>query len=192
MTLGPRRVVRRPPYVETASFAQHGTLSPQLVVLHSTEGGTPHSVVNTLHGKGYGVQWIVGSNGGIIRGTPDRDLWHCGDYNSRSIGIEQCGFAAWTHAQWMEHPNELLASAWIIAWETQRHGLPIEFVAPSVPGSARGVTTHSLLGKRGGGHHDPGAGYPIDHVLGMARSIVERDLGLIERAHIAWACRHVA
>lgn len=184
--------VRKPPFRISEAFASHGALKPNLLVLHSTEGGTPKSVVGTLRGRGYGIHWIVGENGGVIRGNVDQVLYHCAGYNARTIGIEQCGFAAWTEAQWMRRRTELLATAWCLAFDATRHGIPLRYVEPSsVTDATTGVTTHAALGVTGGDHHDPGSGYPISHVIGMANSIQNHGLGLLERARVALACHRV-
>lgn len=181
------RFVPAPPYAESVVFENHGTCAPRIIVLHDTEGGSPRSVVSTLKTRRYGVHWIIGQNAATIRGNNSTDaLWHVGDYNSEAVGIEQCGFASFTHSRWMQNPWQLLECAWIVAWEAQRHGIPLELVTPSAPGDGTtGVTTHSRLGTAGGGHHDPGVGYPLSHVLGMAASIQARGLGRVERATVA-------
>jgi len=60
-------------------------------------------------------------------------------------------------------------AAWI-AEEAAAFGLPITRLTPSqAQGSGRGVCQHVDLGARGGGHHDCGAGFPMDYVLNLAR-----------------------
>lgn len=179
--------VATPPYAQQESFTSHGVNAARLIVLHSTEGGTPSSVVGTLRGDDppLGIHWIVGENGAAIRGV-DSNLvaWHCAAYNGEAIGIEQCGFAAYRTSRWQDNEWELLNVAWIIAWEAQRHGIPLVECLPRAPGAGdnHGVCRHMDLGQPGGGHHDPGAPYPIGHVIGMARSITTRGLGRVERA----------
>lgn len=183
------RPVPRPPSATTESFQTQGENACRLIVLHSTEGGSPSSVVRTLRARRLGIHWITGENGSVIRGV-DSNLAtaHVAAYNDESIGIEQCGFASYRRSRWMQNTAQLLVVAWIVAYEAQRHGIPIELVEPKWPASshnhdlAHGVTTHSRLGSVGGGHHDPGDGYPLQHVLGMARSIEARGLGKLERA----------
>lgn len=177
--------VPKPPFATTELFRSHGSNAARLVVLHDTEGGSPSSVVRTLRGDDppLGIHWIVGENGAVIRGNPsEQEVWHCGAYNHEAIGIEQCGFASYRRSRWMDNEPQLLVAAWIVAWECQRHGIPLELVNHPGIGSSSGVTTHSALGAEGGGHHDPGDGYPLAHVLGMAASITSRGLGVKERS----------
>lgn len=176
--------VPTPPSAKTEAFTTHGANAAKLIVLHDTEGGTPDSVVRTLRSDDppLGIHWIVGENGAVIRGVDSNlETWHCGAYNHEAIGIEQCGFASYRHSRWMENTAQLLVVAWIIAWEAQRHRIPLELTEPTMPGYPAGVTTHSRLGSAGGGHHDPGVGYPLSHVMGMAVSITARGLGKVER-----------
>lgn len=176
--------VPTPPSAKTEAYRSHGANRARLIVLHDTEGGTPDSVVRTLRTDEppLGIHWIVGQGGAVIRGNPSEEIvWHCGAFNDDAIGIEQCGFASYRRSRWMDNPYQLLNVAWIIAWEAQRHGIPIVLLDSKHLSGTRGVTTHSALGSEGGGHHDPGDGYPISHVLGMASSILERGLGRVER-----------
>lgn len=167
--------VPRPPFATTELYKPHGVNACRLVVLHDTEGGSPSSVVGTLRKGGLGIHWIAGQNGAVIRGNPSEQIVeHVAGFNDEAIGIEQCGFAAYRRSRWMDNDAQLLVVAWIVAWECQRHGIPCVL--------GRGVTTHSRLGAAGGGHHDPGDGYPLSHVLGMADSILTRGLGIREKA----------
>lgn len=178
--------VPTPPSATRELFASHGSNSARLLALHDTEGGSPASVVRTLRGKRYGIHWIAGENGAVIRGNPSEEIvYHVGEFNDDAIGIEQCGFASYRRSRWMDNPWQLLNVAWILAWESERHDIPLEHLGPPRGNSwagRTGVVYHSDLGKAGGGHSDPGAGYPISHVLGMATSIRERGLGKLERA----------
>jgi hypothetical protein len=60
---------------------------------------------------------------------------------------------------------------WIARWH-RRWGIPISRAKVSGSTVVRpGVTTHAALGSAGGGHDDPGPGYPFGHVLVLARSL---------------------
>ena len=57
-----------------------------------------------------------------------------------------------------------------VAEEAAYWNVPITRLSSSqAQGSGRGVCQHVDLGARGGGHHDCGAGFPMDRVLDMAR-----------------------
>ena len=102
----------------------------------------------------------------------DRKAWHCVAYNSESLGIEQIGFA--TQAAWPE--DQLKKVAKYLAYWSKKYGIPLDRPGAVANGDVlrRGVVTHSMLGAAGGGHHDPGAAYPLEHVLHMARYYLRR------------------
>jgi hypothetical protein len=96
--------------------------------------------------------------------------WTQSDFNSAAVSIELCAFAAWSTGEWDQHPNMLANCAAWIAEEAAHYGLPITRLSASeAQGSGRGVCQHVDLGARGGGHHDCGAGFPMNRVLDMAR-----------------------
>jgi hypothetical protein len=86
------------------------------------------------------------------------------------VSLELCGFASWSTSEWNNHPNMLDNCAKWVAEEAAHWGVPITRLTSSqAQGSGRGVCQHVDLGARGGGHHDCGAGFPMDKVLEMAR-----------------------
>jgi hypothetical protein len=86
------------------------------------------------------------------------------------VNCELCAFADWSTDEWMNHPRMLANCATWIAEEAKHFGIPITKLSPSqAQGSGRGVCAHADLGAAGGGHHDPGAGFPWDYVLDMAK-----------------------
>jgi hypothetical protein len=100
----------------------------------------------------------------------DNKAWTCAEFNPVAVQIELCAFAAWSTDEWYRHPNMLENCARWIAEEADHYGIPIDRLSSSeAQGSGRGVCQHVDLGSRGGGHHDCGAGFPMDHVLTMAR-----------------------
>jgi hypothetical protein len=96
--------------------------------------------------------------------------WTQSAYNSAAVSIELCAFSAWSAAEWNNHPNMLANCAAWIAEEAQAFGIPItKLTASQAQRSGRGVCQHVDLGRAGGGHHDCGSAFPMDHVLDMAR-----------------------
>lgn len=99
--------------------------------------------------------------------------WHCAGYNRVSLGIEQIGFAEYN--RWSEAEQRETAR-WIARWSVM-WGIPIQKgrVQADVARVIRaGVVRHSELGAAGGGHSDPGRGYPLHEVLVMAREYRRR------------------
>jgi N-acetyl-anhydromuramyl-L-alanine amidase AmpD len=153
--------------------SRHGA-SLQLIVVHDTEGANLKGVQDLRNlgdvFKSRKVSAHVGTDaeGNSGRYVRDEDkAWHCGFYNSPSLGIEQIGFASqrsWPQAQLDE------TARWIAYWSFH-HGIPIRKGAVSVDGRVlrSGVVRHSDLGALGGGHQDPGANYPLAAVNVRAR-----------------------
>jgi N-acetyl-anhydromuramyl-L-alanine amidase AmpD len=164
--------------------SRHGA-KPILIVLHDTEGGNVKGVADL---KGLGTFFdnpavqasshvATDAEGNSARFVADElKAWHCAFFNSVSLGIEQIGFATqfgWPGAQQQE------TARWIARW-AQAYSIPIRQGRVSLDGRIiqSGVARHSDLGNLGGGHHDPGAGYPFADVLRLARGY----LHLLENA----------
>jgi len=113
----------------------------------------------------------IDAEGNTARYVPDgRKAWHCAGYNSQTLGIEQVGLASFSKTQWLRRLPQLKKAAKWIAWWSKEYGIPIQrgrVLNGQV--TRRGVLMHSERGAIGGGHHDPGGGYPIWIVLRMAR-----------------------
>ncbi len=154
---------------------------PKLIVLHSTEGWNYEGTADL---KGL-ASWFdtpaaqasshvaTDADGHSARFVADdARAWHSAAYNAVSLGIEQVGHASqqtWDEAELKE------TARWIAKWSL-RHDIPIQHGRAS-NGKVRraGVVLHSELGAEGGGHSDPGRGYPMGKVLDLARE-VKRDL----------------
>jgi N-acetyl-anhydromuramyl-L-alanine amidase AmpD len=114
----------------------------------------------------------VDGEGNTARYVPDeRKAWHCAGYNSQTLGIEQIGFATFTRSLWDSNRRaQLKKTAKWIAWWSKKYNIPIQKGAVSNGVvTRRGVLMHSDLGAIGGGHHDPGPGFPFWTVLRYAR-----------------------
>lgn len=101
--------------------------------------------------------------------------WHCGTTgNSRSIGIEFCGRARQSQAEWLDELSRpmLAIGARLIREICDRHGLPLNFLdAAALSAGLRGVTTHAEVSKawHESTHTDPGPNFPIEMLLSAAR-----------------------
>lgn len=149
-----------------------------LIVLHDTEGTNLPKSTADLKGLGdfFGQSETEASShvatdgdGNSARFVSDtRKAWHCAGYNSASLGIEQIGFASqskWPRAQLLE------TARWIAYWSIE-HGIPIRRGAVSNGSVTKsGVLRHMDLGSVGGGHVDPGANFPFNKTLRLARAI---------------------
>lgn len=151
--------------------------SPKLIVVHSSEGtnapgfGDLAALANWFtehHPEGDTSSHVAtdaeGNSARYV--SDDAKAWHCKGYNSVSLGIEQIGRAAQT--SWNKDQQKETAR-WIAYW-SRLHGIPIHKATVSNGTVTRpGVIRHSELGSIGGGHSDPGGGYPLSDVLDLAR-----------------------
>lgn len=151
-----------------ACQSSRGGVKPRVIVLHDTEGANLPGI-RDLQGLGDFFDRIstqasahvgVDAEGNAARYVNDSaKAWHVAAFNPQSLGIEQIGFA--TQKDWPD--AQLHKSAKYIAYWAKTYDIPITH------STSHGVCMHSDLGAAGGGHHDPGAPYPFDHVLGLAR-----------------------
>lgn len=164
MRLYPKVVVRRNVRNQSSRNGQ----TPRIIVVHSTESHErPGSADLAAIGAWFDNPTAQASShvctdadGTSARYVPDiAKAWHVANFNSQALGIEQIGQAAqgkWAKAELKE------TARWIAYW-SRKWGIPITH------STTRGVCRHSDLGAAGGGHHDPGAGYPLSYVLRKAR-----------------------
>src|SRR6478735_220732 len=154
---------------------------PRMLVLHTAEGAqTIEALGEFFSHRSSKVSSHVGADnkkltiGEYVKGG--YSAWTVGAANPVSLSIEMCAFASWTTAQWMAKPNLLENCAMWIAEECATHDIPIVKLTPhQAQTSGRGVCQHRDLGVWGGGHHDCGNGFPMDHVLQLAKGGVKED-----------------
>lgn len=100
--------------------------------------------------------------------VPDFSIaWHCGHTgNARFIGVELCGRARQTRAQWLDELSlpMLCIAARLVADLCLRHNVPAVYVDPEgLQLRRRGITTHEAIGAawRQTTHTDPGPHFPL-------------------------------
>lgn len=143
------------------------------VVLHTTEGGGTLQSLGTFFKdetpEKDGVCFAVDPAGGCCQYVPETAIvWHVASHNTECIGIEQIGFHDFTRAEWLgPRLDQIHATAWIVAWLCQEHGIPVrrsaadrKWIQPS------GVCQHDDVPDND--HLDCGPGYPFDVVLSLA------------------------
>lgn len=166
-----------------------------IIVLHSTEGSNAAGIRDL---QGLGVFFDRPSaqasshaandaEGFDARFVPDsRKAWTCAGYNSVSLNLEMIGFAAQTHWPEAQVKN---AAEWIAYW-SKLHNIPIQHGRVENGRVVReGVVFHSELGAIGGGHHDPGPNFPLEHCLKLAAALdnVDPRKQAIWQAHLTTA-----
>jgi hypothetical protein len=157
------------------NYSSRGGAAVRLIVLHTAEGAlTIESLGSFFANPSVDASSHTGidDKAGIIGEYVKRGnkAWTAANANPVAVQTELCGFAKWSRDEWMRHPNMLNNCAAWIAEEAAAFNIPItKLSAGQAQGSGRGVCQHNDLGSWGGGHWDCGGGFPIDHVLDMAR-----------------------
>jgi hypothetical protein len=163
-------------WIPSPNWSSRGGAAVRLIVLHTAEGATTiESLGNFFASPESGVSSHCGADdkantvGEYVK--PGNKAWTAANANPVAVQLELCGFAAWSASVWEgQHSTMLDNCAKWIAEESKRFGIPItKLSASQAQGSGRGVCQHRDLGSWGGGHHDCGNGFPIDHVLDLAR-----------------------
>lgn len=160
-----------------ATGNQHGSMTPRVLVIHSTESHDRYGLTDVVgvlryleeHEDELGVHFVIDKDGNIGRGgyIHARNLmYHCKGANDFSVGIELVGFARFTLTAWLTRRRQLRALAWLMAWLSQELNIPLR------TSTARGVALHRDF--PAGGHTDPGRFFPRRRVLRMARWNVRR------------------
>jgi hypothetical protein len=167
-------------WLPSPNKSSRGGAKVRLIVIHATEGATTYqSLGNWFANPGAqvsshtGIDNAAGDVIGEYVKPPDK-AWTGGNANPVAIQTELCvpsgASAGWSADRWKQHPHMLRKCAAWIAEEAKRYGIPItKLTAGQAQGSGRGVCQHNDLGSWGGNHFDCGRGFPIDHVLNMAR-----------------------
>lgn len=150
----------------------------ELIVLHDTESPEQGSNADlraicdwfSNPSSQVSCHVVVDNNGqSAICVDSIRKAWHVANYNSVAVGIEQIGYSTDTGPVWAGRLSLLHETArWIARWSIMYH-VPIQPAEVNDGAVIRpGVTMHRLLGALGGGHNDPGPGYPFESVLHLA------------------------
>ena len=99
---------------------------------------------------------------------------HAPGVNPISIGIELCGRARQTAAEWDDGYSRLMLAraAKLTAAICRRWGIPVQFVSPSgLVAGVPGITTHASVSEafKRSTHHDPGPHFPFGRFLEMVK-----------------------
>ncbi len=153
--------------------------TPRLIVIHTTEGSN-HTGLSDLRGLiNYFDQPSVQASSHVANDAEGNDArmvrdedkaWTESYINPIGLSIEQIAFSSWSRAEWFSHPHQLTNTANWIAYWSRKYDIPIRRgAAPHGYLIRSGVVAHKWLGILGGGHSDPGWGFPWAYVLLMAR-----------------------
>jgi N-acetyl-anhydromuramyl-L-alanine amidase AmpD len=96
--------------------------------------------------------------------------WHVAFFNPWAIGDELIGYASqksWPVAQ-------LRAAAELAARDDLKYGIPIQHGKVAGCTIVRpGIVRHADLGGCGGGHHDPGTGFPLPRFIALVKQYAD-------------------
>jgi hypothetical protein len=177
-----KRSVRRPYERVKADVKNHGDArsDEQIrgIVLHTTEGWDRPGI-SDLEGLADFFDRVPASSHVAVDGEGQsarfvRDgfsAWTQAAYNPQMLSIEQIGFARWSRPYWNKHRRaQFRKTAKYIAYWSKEYNIPIrKGKVENGRVTKAGIFRHSELGAKGGGHSDPGKGYPLHTVLNMAR-----------------------
>jgi hypothetical protein len=146
----------------------------RLVVVHTAEGALTYQSLGAFFANPSsevsshtGIDDTFGVCGEFV--APGLKAWTQGNANPYSVATELCAFAAWSTDEWWRHPVMLENCAAWIGEECDRFSIPCRrLTAAEAQGGAAGVCGHVDLGAAGGGHWDPGPGFPWADVMEMA------------------------
>lgn len=169
------RIERRPdgvPFVPARHFTAGRPGPIQLIVLHSTEGGTARSVADMFN-KGARVasaHYVVDSQDVIQCVRDEHTAFAAPGANATGLQIEVCGWARWSEPEWRAS-GVLPRVVRLIRRLCQQYNIPAVHVDVSgLLAGQSGITTHAEVSQawKKSTHTDPGAGFPVAWVIDQA------------------------
>lgn len=185
----PLMIKRRPAH--PTNYSPHPRLSPRFIVLHATDGHEGFAKDDDCAAmfaapfvppqKPRSSHYVVDTDS-VTRCVPDlMTAWHAGHTgNLYGIGIELCGRASQTRAEWLDELSlpMLRVAARLVSDLCREYQIPPQVANDRDLVAAKGgITTHSFVSMAWceSTHHDPGVGFP----LGSFVMAVRRDLLLV-------------
>jgi N-acetyl-anhydromuramyl-L-alanine amidase AmpD len=161
-------------WIPSPNYSSRGGNGVRLIVIHTAEGALTYQSLGSFFKNSAakvsshtGIDDTPNTVGEYVK--PDGKAWTAANANPYSIQTELCGFAKWTRNDWLAHDPMLTNCAHWIGEESKRYGIPlVRLDAAQAQSGGRGVCGHVDLGSAGGGHWDPGPGFPWDIVMARA------------------------
>lgn len=150
------------------------------VVFHTQEGdGTAVSLANYLNGtrgaSGVSYNLTVDDTDTVEVVPVGEGPWAAMEANNIAVHICIAGSrAAWTNEQWMKRVKSLDRAAKAAAAACRQYDIPAVKVLSTNgwPVTPKGLAAHADFGVRGGGHTDPGAGFPWAYVTNKVSELL--------------------
>jgi len=162
--------------ISSPHSSPRGGKAVKWVVIHTAEGARTVESLGAFFAKpATQASSHVGIDDHRIETYVDysRAAWTLRGGNAISDNAELCGFARWTREEWLrDHPRMLELAAQWIAERCKVRGVPLVKLSPAdVAAGKSGVIGHVdyTMGAKDGTHTDPGAGFPWDYVMELAR-----------------------
>lgn len=150
---------------------------PKLIVIHTTESHDRpgRSDVDGVHSwfnnprSSASSHVIVDEEAHSTTCVPDAEkAWTQANYNPHCLSIELIAFASTPRWRWLKRERQLKKAAKFTAHWCIKHSIPAVRgqVSPNVVNVIKpGIIGHAQMGRAGGGHHDPGQGFPWDRFM---------------------------
>jgi hypothetical protein len=150
------------------------------IVFHTTEGAmtiealgnwfaNPSAGCSSHHGADNSSAHLLGAY--VYENCK---AWTQGNANPYCLSLEMCAYASWSRDTWMGKPVLLANAADWLRYMIDKYSVPWTVLnnAQAQDPDARGICQHVNFGSWGSGHHDCGSGFPLDHVISLARGSV--------------------
>lgn len=162
-------------FIPARWFTRGRITDVDLLVLHSAEGATTAAELGRYFAKldrKASAHAGVGQKGALVQYVHYSDTAYAAPgANADGDHLELCGFAAWSTADWMAHPDMLDGAArWLARRATARRIPLIHLSVADLLADKRGVCAHVDVTNAFhlSTHVDPGRNFPWDYVLRRA------------------------
>ncbi len=165
-------------FVQARHYGWAGRTTIDVIVLHSAEVGEFHSSAEAVAAyfvaatRPSSAHYCVDADS-IVQCVKDVHVaFHAPGVNTRSLGIEQAGYAKQTRDEWLDPYGQrmLRLVARLVAAKATEYSVPLVWLTPAeLAAGKRGLCQHrdvtAAFPRKGDGHYDCGSSYPVDLVL---------------------------
>lgn len=159
--------------------------NPRWIAIHTQEGGrTARDLAAYLANPASEVSYhVVVDDREVLKCVGEQDRpWAAANANDYAFHVCAAGsYAGWSRGKWLEtdardgknEDVELTNLAHVCAWWCEKYAIPAEWIGGrGIPWGRDGICGHADFGDWGGGHHDPGVGFPVDELIRRTRGFL--------------------